>query len=265
MSYEDAYPLRQISSLPLEQIQKLYAALMALIVRLARAGLIHGDFNEFNLLIREIYPDSEYESDEAGSTNDDSPADTPMDPVEVLDHGRVEQGKGVQRIIADPIGPDEIKESDQDDSEDDDDVIELGDGVQVEPILIDFPQMVSIQHPNADYYFNRDVECVRRFFRKRFRFNSSEFPRFEEVMASIDKDETQRLDALSRASGYGETTKDDKMLESVRMPAPNIAALFQYALGPAEMPPPSRIRLDWRRGGRGGRVWPQQLLRRRGQ
>ncbi|KAL4400000.1 Serine/threonine-protein kinase Rio2 [Malassezia pachydermatis] len=238
---------------------------MALIVRLARAGLIHGDFNEFNLLIREIYPDSEYESDEADSANDDSPADTPMDPVEILDHGRVEQGKGVQRIIADPIGPDEIKESDQDDSEDDDDVIELGDGVQVEPILIDFPQMVSIQHPNADYYFNRDVECVRRFFRKRFRFNSSEFPRFEEVMASIDKDETQRLDALSRASGYGETTKDDKMLESVRMPAPNIAALFQYALGPAEMPPPSRIRLDWRRGGRGGRVWPQQLLRRRGQ
>jgi RIO kinase 2 len=30
---------------------KLYSTLMDLIVRLARAGLIHGDFNEFNLLV----------------------------------------------------------------------------------------------------------------------------------------------------------------------------------------------------------------------
>ena len=30
----------------------LYSSLMELIVRFARAGLIHGDFNEFNILIR---------------------------------------------------------------------------------------------------------------------------------------------------------------------------------------------------------------------
>ena len=31
---------------------KLYSQLLDLIVRLAQAGLIHGDFNEFNILIR---------------------------------------------------------------------------------------------------------------------------------------------------------------------------------------------------------------------
>ena len=31
---------------------ELYSTLMDLIVRFARAGLIHGDFNEFNILIR---------------------------------------------------------------------------------------------------------------------------------------------------------------------------------------------------------------------
>jgi len=31
---------------------KLYSQLMDMIVRLAHAGLIHGDFNEFNILIR---------------------------------------------------------------------------------------------------------------------------------------------------------------------------------------------------------------------
>ena len=30
----------------------LYATLISLILRLARSGLIHGDFNEFNILIR---------------------------------------------------------------------------------------------------------------------------------------------------------------------------------------------------------------------
>lgn len=49
MSLIDAYPLRQLASH--EAPGELYAELMALIVRFARAGLVHGDFNEFNLLI----------------------------------------------------------------------------------------------------------------------------------------------------------------------------------------------------------------------
>ena len=31
---------------------KLYSSLMGIIVRFAQAGLIHGDYNEFNILIR---------------------------------------------------------------------------------------------------------------------------------------------------------------------------------------------------------------------
>ena len=41
---------RQISEVP--SPGKLYSTLMDLIVRFAHAGLIHGDFNEFNILIR---------------------------------------------------------------------------------------------------------------------------------------------------------------------------------------------------------------------
>ena len=94
---------------------------MDLIVRFAQAGLIHGDFNEFNILIR--------------------------------------NGTG-------------------------------------EPVVIDFPQMVSVSHQNAEWlvqfdgdrilrvkfffrYFNRDVECIRTFFRRRFRYESTLFPRFQ--------------------------------------------------------------------------------------
>lgn len=35
-----------------ESPSDLYATLMEIIMRLARCGLIHGDFNEFNILIR---------------------------------------------------------------------------------------------------------------------------------------------------------------------------------------------------------------------
>lgn len=36
---------------------------------------------------------------------------------------------------------------------------------QEELTLIDFPQMVSVSHPNAQELFERDVECIIRFFR----------------------------------------------------------------------------------------------------
>ena len=45
-------------------------------------------------------------------------------------------------------------------------------------IMIDFPQMVSTSHLNAAEYFDRDVQCVRTFFSRRFEFDSDEFPKF---------------------------------------------------------------------------------------
>jgi RIO kinase 2 len=46
----DAFYRRQVSDIP--NPGKLYSDLMDIIVRFAHAGLIHGDYNEFNILIR---------------------------------------------------------------------------------------------------------------------------------------------------------------------------------------------------------------------
>ena len=51
MEFIDSFPLRMIESVP--NASKLYAELMDMIVRLAKRGLIHGDFNEFNILVKE--------------------------------------------------------------------------------------------------------------------------------------------------------------------------------------------------------------------
>eukprot|EP00742_Colponemidia_sp_Colp-10_P005119 GILJ01005467.1.p1 GENE.GILJ01005467.1~~GILJ01005467.1.p1 ORF type:complete len:487 (+),score=83.54 GILJ01005467.1:39-1463(+) len=125
MSLVDGYPLTQIKSL--RHPRRVYETLMNLMVRFAQAGLIHGDFNEFNLLIND----------------------------------------------------------------------------REDITVIDFPQMVSSDHPNAEEYFDRDVQCVRAFFSKKFAFDSDDFPRLDRdcVRGVLD------LDRQLRASGF---SKEDE-------------------------------------------------------
>ena len=147
MSFEDAYPLRQIAALPADQIGKLYSELMQLIVRLAQAGLIHGDFNEFNLLVRELGADDD---SEGGGDGGDlaPPAQDSESEDSVQAHAQVERGNGFERVIL----PDGAASAPSSESDDDlgDDAITFDDGVQIAPILIDFPQMVSTSHINAE-------------------------------------------------------------------------------------------------------------------
>lgn len=88
-----------------DDVEALYDELMDLIVRLANHGVIHGDFNEFNIMIKD-------------------------------------DGK---------------------------------------PVIIDFPQMISTEHINAEIYFQRDVDCIRDFFKRRFGYESELYPTFQDI------------------------------------------------------------------------------------
>ena len=136
MGLIDAFPLRQISSIP--NPAELYAELMSMIVKFAQYGLIHGDFNEFNILVEEKT---------SPSTDGDESAPN----------------------------------------------------VTLIPTVIDFPQMVSISHANAAYYFDRDVACIKRFFSRRFGFTSDEPGPF---LAESTKNMIKRLDVESEATGF---------------------------------------------------------------
>ena len=147
MTLIDAFPLRQISSVP--DPATLYAELIGLILRLAKHGLIHGDFNEFNILIKET----------------------------------------------------SLKNEDGEES------------IRLDPVIIDFPQMVSMEHQNAEMYFDRDVNCIKRFFSRKFHFTSTEpGPFFKDAKKSVGKGGAKRLDATVEASGF--TKKMIKDLEA---------------------------------------------------
>lgn len=140
----------------------LYGKLMRLLVRMAEHGLVHGDFNEFNLLLQDSF-------------------------------------------IEDP----QVYLSSDDRNE--------GDDWSNSPIvMIDFPQMISTRHVNAEEQFARDVDCLRLFFARRYGFEAVEWPRLEEVLPNRVPD---GLDSKLKASGHRcsntyAAEKDEPGLES---------------------------------------------------
>ncbi|NWS73596.1 RIOK2 kinase, partial [Crotophaga sulcirostris] len=125
MELIDGYPLCQVRQM--EDPASVYSELMDLIVKLANHGLIHGDFNEFNLIL----------------DNDDHVT------------------------------------------------------------MIDFPQMISTSHENAEWYFDRDVNCIKEFFKKRFNYESELFPTFKDIRKECS------LDREIAASGYAKEMQED--------------------------------------------------------
>jgi len=106
---EGSIPMYQLpSELSVLEIETVLDVIFKLLLRFATCGLIHGDFNEFNLLI---------------------------------------DLKDVQKVT-----------------------------------VIDFPQIISIEHPEARMQFERDVRCIERFFAKRFRVEVNG-PSFDEAFA----------------------------------------------------------------------------------
>lgn len=69
----------------------------------------------------------------------------------------------------------------------------------------------------SNSYFNRDVECIRTFFRRRFNYESKLYPRFKSTLKEGDNtaDEGFRLDVVVAASGFKKS--DQKVLEEVGM------------------------------------------------
>lgn len=161
MTLIDAHPLRQISAVP--DPASLYAEIINLILRLAKHGLIHGDFNEFNILIKE----ENQPKDEQAAISDSAPNDT----------------EGAEESI------------------------------KLTPIVIDFPQMISMEHQNAEMYFDRDVNCIKRFFERRYHFTATQpGPFFKNAKKTMGRNGAKRLDASAEASGF--TKKMLKDLEA---------------------------------------------------
>ena len=69
--------------------------------------------------------------------------------------------------------------------------------------VIDFPQIVSTKHKNAEFFFQRDLKCINDFFERRFGYVTNRKSVLGEIKRVAD------LDELIKAVGYeGEKSID---------------------------------------------------------
>lgn len=203
-----------------ERIAELYDRIMELALGLAECGCIHGDFNEFNILVENV-PDPEDENEDAQSSA--SHLDGHPDPNI---GGTFESEAGKHAIP--PIQPPNINlhtESTPSQPTPADPETSLSSNVRglrkpLIPHLIDFPQITSLSHPQARSYFNRDITCIRAFFKKRYGFEAettsadsstktTPWPTFEDALARLEVGERRRAAAskTEEQKSGGETEK----------------------------------------------------------
>jgi len=174
-------PLYQLHSnrVSAEQAQSIFEQSAILAGRLAHHGLVHCDLNEFNLMVDLSGVQSKIASaDDNGEEQDDltldgnKERDWEDDATEhyVRHSGMAVKNKGelsshgpLQKHSMDGTGEAVTEKAPE--------PAELLDNGEPKPIvtLIDFPQMVSTKHPNAEELYDRDVMCLKNFFGKKLR------------------------------------------------------------------------------------------------
>ena len=235
MSLVRGVPLYQImtSQISPDQAQSIFLQATQMATRLVEHGLVHCDLNEFNLLVDM----SGIQSSLVKQEGDDvyvrhsgmavAPSRGALSGIGPWDKQYTVTGGEA------PIGNQNTGEHD-----DEDDVpqpIEVLENGEPKPIvtLIDFPQMVSTQHPNAKELYERDLECLRKFFVTKLQcqipeHDMSNIAAWEKLVGDDDHEEAKdgdeesvaatntdtklsvRLDVELKASGYSaEDSKRD--------------------------------------------------------
>ena len=180
MSLVRGVPLYQVmtSQVSPEQAQSIFLQATQMASRLVEHGLVHCDLNEFNLLVDMSGIQSslvKQEGDDvyvrhsgmsvAGRSRG---ALSGMGPWgDKQQYGGVPGGEAQIPTMNNQFQYNQLNHHQEENNEDDiPEPVELLDNGKPKPIvtLIDFPQMVSTQHPNAKELYERDLECLRKFF-----------------------------------------------------------------------------------------------------
>jgi len=222
MSLVRGVPLYQLQTHRVSPVQaeSIFRQSIHLTTTLFKHGLIHCDLNEFNLMV-----DMSGGIQTAAADDDDAATHyvrhsglTVDQPGALSAHSPLEayrrDGTG-ELVTEEPPKPLQVLE-------------ETG---EPKPIvtLIDFPQMVSTRHPNGEELFQRDVNCLKRFFSTKLKCVpdgedwDAIVPKWEDLVSQYlerndtnaegeDNEDTQnlagkiqlRLDEELQASGYSE-------------------------------------------------------------
>ena len=212
------------------QAESIFEQSVHIASRLVRQGLVHCDLNEFNLLV-------DLSGVQSVIAGDDDVGEHYVrhSGMSVATKGALSAHAPVQKFAVDGTG-EVVTEAPPEPAE-------LLSNGEPKPVvtLIDFPQMVSTRHPNAQELFERDVECLRRFFVKKLKCIPEGgweelLPSWEDLMPSDHLEESDngnregagasgeetciasraqvRLDQELQASGYSYTVNETRLMHT---------------------------------------------------
>ena len=173
-------PLYQLHSnrVSAAQAQSIFEQSAVLAGSLAQHGLVHCDLNEFNLMVdlsgvqSKIANSGIDDNDDLTVDGEEGKKDWEDDATEhyarhsgapVTNRGALSAHGPLQKHSMDGTGEVVTEKAPA--------PVELLDNGEPKPIvtLIDFPQMISTRHPNAQELYERDVLCLKKFFGKKLR------------------------------------------------------------------------------------------------
>ncbi|CAB9513346.1 protein kinase RIO2 [Seminavis robusta] len=220
MSLVRGVPLYQLQTnqVSAAQAQSIFQDATNMAVRLAQQhGLVHCDLNEFNLLVDMsggIQPNNSEDvyvrhsgmsvAPSKGALSGMGPWDERYDPA------------AMAAMYGEQLQPEELEPPKP--------IATLEETGEPKPIvtLIDFPQMVSTQHPNAKELYERDLHCLVKFFAQKLQCQIPKEDLTQHLLEwdtiieeqeeddngnttsspSLDQKVTVRLDVELKASGY---------------------------------------------------------------
>ncbi|KAH7815860.1 putative Serine/threonine-protein kinase RIO2 [Monocercomonoides exilis] len=240
MSLVKGLPLSQMRNFP---NSKLVAKEMVdLLLRFANFGLIHGDFNEFNVIVNtdEILKEDEKLRNES---------DAKYRKDELLDlsscKGMEDDGEEIDSLLMDEDLDDSQESEDRLSNLEEIDVIPEGvwrkgqnldaaassssssssqssDTSTSSPsyppwngkliTVIDFPQMISVSHANAEEQFERDRECIINLCKRKWgvRYSKDDDDEEKNESDSEEKEEETEEDEKERAESKGAEAHDSE-------------------------------------------------------
>jgi RIO kinase 2 len=217
-------PLYQVfpKQLSAEQAADIYEQAIALAARLAKHGLVHCDLNEFNLLV-----------DLSGIQSLATSGDDPY----IRHSGMSVAGEKSLGALSKPAWEQSLEEGDKIAEVLPEPIARLDNG-DPKPVvtLIDFPQMISTKHPNAQELYERDLACLRRFFELKIQCTIPDDVGTEVVWERVkqlsfetadERDASIRLDVELKASGSGDILNRELELYYFNTGSMEISAALQ--------------------------------------
>lgn len=203
-------PLYQVhvNRVSAEQAESIFQQSTALASRLGAHGLVHCDLNEFNLMV-----DLSGIQNTIAEDNDVAEHYVRHSGMSVVSQGALSAHGPLQKHQFDGTGeivteaPPEPKE-----------FLENGEPKPT-VTLIDFPQMVSTRHPNAKELYDRDLNCLKRFFVTKLKCVPEQgwdelIPKWEDVIKSQDGERIAALDDESTCEGSKLQVRLDEELQA---------------------------------------------------